>query len=374
MSKNITVVGVGKLGLGLALLIEKAGYNVLGVDINKEYVDKLNDKTFKTTEPEYENLLKNSKNFTATTDLQEGLNFSDYIYILVQTPNGGGHNFYDHTILSNLLYKINSYKPKNKHFIVGCTVMPKYLDTIAKELIKDCDNSNLLYNPEFVAQGEIIRGFSNSSIILIGCNIKSVNTEPISKLMDIYNNMGHDMRKIKIMSLLESEVVKIGLNGYITTKLSFANMLSDVCDEFKINKFTVLDAIGSDSRIGNSYFKPGFSFGGPCFPRDTQALKQVIDNLGINTDLLKGTKNYNDYHVLYQTNQLLKQNKDEYICENVCYKEKSDINIIEESAKLKIACNLLQHGKKVIIKDNKLVIDEVRKAYGNIFSYIITDQ
>ena len=252
--------------------------------------------------------------------------------------------------------------------------MPKYLDIIAKELIKDCTNSNLLYNPEFVAQGEIIKGFSNSSIILIGSNSKSIGTEPISMLMNIYKDMGHNMRKVKLMSLLEAEVVKIGLNGYITTKLSYANMISDVCDELNVNKFTVLDAIGSDSRIGNNYFKPGFSFGGPCFPRDTRALKQVIDSLGINTELLKGTTSYNDYHVLYQTNQLLKQNKHEYICENVCYKEKSDINIIEESAKLKIACNLLEHGKKVIIKDKRLVVDEVRKAYGNIFSYIITDQ
>ena len=117
MSKNITVIGVGRLGLGLALLIEKGGYNVCGVDIFPDYVKCLNDKTYKTKEPEYENLLKNSKNFHATTDLQEGLNFSDIIFIVVQTPNGGGDRFYDHTILSNLLVKINNHKVKNKDVI-----------------------------------------------------------------------------------------------------------------------------------------------------------------------------------------------------------------------------------------------------------------
>jgi UDP-N-acetyl-D-mannosaminuronate dehydrogenase len=72
MENNITICGVGKLGLGLALLIENAGYNVFGIDINEEYVKQLNNKTFKTKEPDYERLLKNSKNFKASTDLDIG--------------------------------------------------------------------------------------------------------------------------------------------------------------------------------------------------------------------------------------------------------------------------------------------------------------
>ena len=73
------------MGLGLSLLIEKAGYNVLGVDINEQYIKQLNNKIFKTKEPDYENLLQNSKNFKAILDLNEGLNYSDIIFIMVQT-------------------------------------------------------------------------------------------------------------------------------------------------------------------------------------------------------------------------------------------------------------------------------------------------
>ena len=83
-NKNITVIGVGRLGLGLALLIEKAGFNVCGVDILPSYVKSLNDKTFKTKEPEYELLLKNSINFKATTNLKEGLDHSDIVFIILQ--------------------------------------------------------------------------------------------------------------------------------------------------------------------------------------------------------------------------------------------------------------------------------------------------
>ena len=102
---NITVIGIGKLGLGLGLLIEKSGYNVLGIDINERYVEELNNKIFKTNEPEYENLLLESRNFNASTDLQKGLDYSDIIFILVQTPNGGDKKF-----MIILYYQIYSVK------------------------------------------------------------------------------------------------------------------------------------------------------------------------------------------------------------------------------------------------------------------------
>jgi len=364
-NKNITVIGVGRLGLGLALLIEKAGFNVCGVDIFPSYVKSLNYKTFKTKEPEYESLLKNSKNFKATTDLQEGLNHSDIIFIIVPTPNGGGDRFYDHSILSNLLLKINKHKIKNKSLIIGCTVMPGYIRDIANLIIKDCENTTINYNPEFIAQGEIVKGFRNPDIILIGTNDDTLG----DKLKEIYKNIACTDPKYCILKPIEAEMVKISINGFITTKLSFANMISDVCDRLGADKNIVLKSIGRDSRIGNKYFNPGYSFGGPCFPRDTKALKQVIDSVNINSDLLDATTKYNEEHSLFQTNQLLKEGKEAYVIEDICYKEGSKIPIIEESAKLKIAKNLVKAGKKVIIKDESHMIDEVIKEYGNLFEY-----
>ncbi len=363
MQKNISVIGIGKLGLGFALLIEKGGYNVCGVDIFPDYVNCLNNKNYKTKEPLYEHLLSNSKNFIATTNIEEGLKFSDIIFIVVQTPNSGGDKFYDHSILSNLLSKINSYKLKNKHIIIGCTVMPKYINTIGKYLLEECENTTLSYNPEFVAQGEIVNGFLNPDIILIGTESKELP----DILKEIYDSFILTKPKYCILTPIEAEIVKISLNGFITTKLSFANMISDVCDSVGADKYKVLDSIGSDSRIGNKYFRPGYSFGGPCFPRDTRALKQFVDQTNINSDLLKATTKYNEEHIIFQANQLLNENKDEYIIENVCYKEKSEIPLIEESAKLKIAKYLADKGKKVIILDNKEIINEIKKEYGNIF-------
>lgn len=364
---NITVLGIGRLGLGLALLIEKAGYNVLGVDINEEYIKQLNNKTFKTKEPEYENLLQNSKNFKATLDLNEGLKHSDIIFIMVQTPNSGGNKFYDHSIVSNLLQKINEKKVENKHIIIGCTLMPKYIDEVGSFLLSDCKNTTLSYNPEFIAQGEIIKGFLNPDMILIGTHSQELG----EILREIYSKIVETDPKYCIISPLEAEITKITINGFITTKLSFANMISDVCDSIDANKEKVLDSIGSDSRIGNKYFRPGYSFGGPCFPRDTRALALFVEQNNINNEILLSTTKYNKLHSDFLTQKLLDENKEEYVIENVCYKEDSKIPIIEESAKLQIAKNIVEHGKKVTIKDEIQLINEVKKEYGNIFNYII---
>ena len=365
--ENITVFGIGKLGLGLALLIERVGYNVLGIDIFEDYVKQLNSKTFKTKEPEYENLLQHSSNFRASTDFKEGLEYSDIIFIIVQTPNSGGEKIYDHSLVSNLLQKINEKKVKNKHIIIGCTLMPKFIDEVGSFLLSDCENTTLSYNPEFIAQGDIIKGFLYPDMILIGTHTNNVG----EILKTIYNKIVKNKPKYCIITPLEAEITKISINGFITTKLSFANMISDVCDTIGVDKYHVLDSVGSDSRIGNKYFRPGYSFGGPCFPRDTKALALFIDQNDINNELLLATSKYNELHSDFLTQKLLAEVREEYVIENICYKENSKIPIIEESAKLKIAKKLIKAGKRVIIKDEIHLINEVKKEYGNIFEYII---
>jgi UDPglucose 6-dehydrogenase len=388
--KNITVIGIGKLGLGFALLLEKSGYNVLGVDIFQDYVNRINEKNIHFDEPEYNNLLQKSENLKATTSLQDGLNHSNIIFIIVQTPNGGGSRFYDHSILSNLLEKINKLKPENKHFIIGCTVMPNYIQNVGKQLIHQCQNTTLSYNPEFVAQGDIVRGFENPDIILVGTESEELKVV----LKEVYDKMTINQPKFCFMKPTEAEIVKISLNGFITTKISFANMISDLCDTLpNVNKSTVLEAIGSDSRIGTKYFRPGPSFGGPCFPRDTRALKQLMDQNGIQSNILQATTEYNNQHVLFQTEQLLSTNNQisenmarlltceiqpmndpqspsHFTFSNVCYKDNSKIPIVEESAKLKIAEQLVKrHKKTVTIKDVEPIINEVKKEYGSLFTY-----
>ena len=171
--------------------------------------------------------------------------------------------------------------------------MPEYIESIGNTILSDAMNCTLSYNPEFVAQGDIVRGFENPDIILLGTH----STTLPEKIGEIYDSMTKSAPKYCIMTPTEAEIVKISLNGFITTKISFANMVSDLCDKMNVNKDRVLHAVGSDSRIGTKYFRPGYSFGGPCFPRDTRALEQLMDQHGVLSNLLTATTEYNQEQI-----------------------------------------------------------------------------
>ena len=109
-AENITVIGIGRLGLCTALCFEKAGYNVMGVDINPKYVDAINNKTFNSPEPQVNECLSKSSNFKATCCLDDALNFSDIYYIMVDTPSTPSKEAYDHSKLSRVLTEINKQK------------------------------------------------------------------------------------------------------------------------------------------------------------------------------------------------------------------------------------------------------------------------
>ncbi len=364
---NLTVIGIGRLGICNALCFEKVRYRVLGVDIFENYVRAVNDKSLSSYEPKVEEYLKNSNNLRATTSLKEGLEFSNIIFIVIDTPNSGDEKFYDHKKLSNLLTRINDQKVKNKHIVICCTVMPSYINQIGKYLLSDCEDTTLNYNPEFIAQGQIIDGLQNPDMILIGEETKEAGDLIEEITQKTCQNRPHICR----MSPLEAEITKISLNGYLTTKISFANLIGDASKKLGANPEVILEAIGKDSRIGNKFLKYGHSYGGPCLPRDTRALAQFIRNTKVNPILMEATNKYNILHTELEVEELLKKNQDLYIIEDICYKENSHVPIIEESAKLKIAKELVKRGKKVIIKDLKHMIRVVKMEYGNLFSYEI---
>ena len=372
-NKNISIIGVGRLGICVGLCLEHAGYNVLGVDVFPDYVEKINNKTLFSPEPSVNKMLSNSINFSATTNFDEALVFSDIIFIYVATPSSGGEKFYDHTTLGNILMKINERKVQNKHIVIGCTVTPGYIREVGNFLIKDCKNTSLSYNPEFIAQGDIINGIFAADFILIGEGSKEAG----NKLQEIYEKLGESYGHIPVihrMSPVSAEITKLSVNCFVTTKIAFANMIGDVADlTIGANKFDILNAVGADSRVGKKYLMPGYGFGGPCFPRDNRALGGYIQRMGIDPLIPIATDTLNALHTKFQTQKILDKKIDTVVIIGVGYKEKCSVDIIEESAKLKIGEELVRSGIRVIVKDIKLLIDCVKLEYGNLFEYEIVE-
>jgi len=381
MSKNISVIGVGRLGICVSLCLEYAGYNVLGVDIFPDYVNKINNKTLKSEEPNVEKMLHGSKNFRATTSLEEALAFSDLLFIYVATPSSGGETFYDHTTLGKILMQINKHRVKNKHIVIGCTVIPGYIREVGNTLIKDCENTSLSYNPEFIAQGNIIAGMFYPDFILIGEGSKKAGDRLQEVYETIHNNtpIARDNPTeqkistyvpIRRMSPASAEITKLSVNCFVTTKISFANMIGDVADKTPgADKNDILTAVGSDKRIGYRYLEPGYSYGGPCFPRDNRALGGYIEKIGIPPLIPRATDEMNKLHTKFQARQLLDSGIDEYTIDGVGYKEPCTVPIIEESQKLVIGRILAENGVKVVARDTKLLLDAVRLQFGDLFEY-----
>lgn len=365
---NVTLIGVGRLGICSALIFERGGYNVLGVDVFPQYVEQINKKTFISYEPEVNEYLENAKNFYCVTELKEGIEHSDLIFICVDTPSTGSEKQYDISKLSRVLESINGLRPSEKHFMIMCTVMPGYIKEVGEYLIRDCKNCTLNYNPEFIAQGAIMSGFRSPDLVLIGTNHEHV----AHRLKELYSNITSNEPYFAIMSPASAELMKISLNCFITTKIAYANMIGDIADLTPgAEKEKILEAIGHDSRVGQKCLKPGFSYGGPCFPRDNRALYRYANLKGFDAKISQATDLTNREHIESQFRQLLSLNLDVYEFEGIAYKDPCNVPIIEESPKLIIAEKLARSGKKVILRDQYQLINAAIKEYGSLFEYVV---
>jgi UDPglucose 6-dehydrogenase len=361
---NISVIGVGKLGLCLALNLENSGFNVMGCDVNNDYIEELNNKKFISDEPKVTELLKNSTNINFTTSIKNTVSFSNIIFIMVATPSTEDGK-YDHRQIESVLNQLESFgkQDEKKILIIGCTTFPGYCDTLTKRL--ESLNYSLIYNPEFIAQGNIINGQLYPDMVLIG---EKEETDG-AIIESIYKKMCLNTPTISRMSLTEAELTKLSINCFVTTKISFANMIGDLCNKLNISHENVLKSIGSDSRIGNKYLNWGYGFGGPCFPRDNRALGILCKENEIEPKIPTASDEYNNLHSNYQTEFLYKNSvKDNKIkIDGITYKKGSVL--IEESQQLKVAENLADKGVEVTVVDAEQVINQVKKIKGDKFKY-----
>ena len=248
---KIGLIGAGRLGICLALLIEKAGYEVLASDNREDYVKNLQNGIIDTAEPDVQHHLSYAKRIEFTTDNIKVIAECDLIFTLVATPSLEDGS-YD---VSAVWKVIDDFKNvpillNEKSLVVGCTTNPGDCNDF-QEALKDT-GIDIFYNPEFIAQGSIITDLQNADMVLIGGdgNHKSELEQMYEKIQ-----MGFISPSIYFMSTKAAEVTKIAVNCFLTTKISYANMLGQVLTmsgmEDEIDN--VLRSIGSDDRIGKKY-------------------------------------------------------------------------------------------------------------------------
>jgi len=354
---KIGVIGAGRLGICFALLCEEAGYNVLVSDIKEDYVSQLNNKKIDTNEPEVDTLLRKATNFRATLNNREVIEQCDLIYTLVATPSLPDGS-YDTSSVFKVIKEFEGITDK-KYFVVGCTVNPGDCEQFKKELPK---NIKVFYNPEFIAQGTIINDLRNADMVLLGYDTEiGSDNLIISDIRKLYERIQTSRAIVCTMSTTAAEITKIAVNCYLTTKISYANMLGDVLtmsgcgDEVT----SVLGAIGSDTRVGRRYLNYGLGYGGPCLPRDNRAFAAYAKSLGMTYNLGFVTDGINNEHAEFVCKfyENMNASKLPFYFDYITYKKGTDI--LTESQQYRLCTDLLNRGHTVYIHNDKRVIDQI---------------
>lgn len=354
---KFSIVGLGKLGASMAAAIASRGFHVIGVDVNQRAVDLLAAGHAPVQETNLEEMAAaNKERIRATRSHEEAVLNSDLTFVIVPTPSDDRGAF-------SLQYAAWAFKElgralakkKDYHVIVlTSTVLPgsmRYglLPVLEQESGKKCGRDfGLCYSPEFIALGSVIRDFLNPDFTLIG----EFDERCGAILEKAYAQIMVNNPPCKRMSLENAELTKISVNAFVTTKITFANMLADLCERIPGGNVDVVTAaVGADKRVGAKYLKGALGFGGPCFPRDNVALGFLARALGTSADVSEITDRSNrslPARIVKHLKPYVKRGTTVAIL-GLAYKPHS--HIIEESQSIEIAWQLFKHGARVVAFD-----------------------
>ena len=376
---RISIVGLGKLGSCMAACLAYKGFDVIGLDVNSEIVDKINAGEAPVLEPELQEMLSGSRErLRATQNYQEAILNSDITFFVVPTPSDEDGSFSLEYVVQAGREAARALKKKNDYhlFVLTSTVLPgstqcSLLSVLEDESGKKCGpDFGLCYSPEFIALGSVIQNFLNPDFILIG-----ESDERAGKELEMCMKYACDNAPpIKRMNFTNAELTKISINTFVTTKITFANMLSAICEKLPDgNVDVVTNALGFDSRIGKKYLKGGLGYGGPCFPRDNAALTFLADQLGEKATLAESTYQLNKDLGDRLVSCVLDFNEegDRAAILGLSYKPNS--NVVEESQSVYLAERLAKKNIEVSVFD-PIAIENCRKVLGDLVEYAETIQ
>lgn len=357
MTGAYSIVGLGKLGASMAAAIASRGFQVIGVDINRQSVDAINAGRAPVQETGLDELIAaNRARLRATTSHHEAILGSDVTFVIVPTPSDESGAF-------SLQYAAWAFgeigaaladKPGYHVVVLTSTVLPGatrhgLLPILEQRSGKRCGvDFGLCFSPEFIALGSVIRDFLNPDFTLVG----EFDDRSGRALEAAYAAIMPNQPPCQRMSLENAELTKISINTFVTTKITFANMLADLCERIPGGDVDVVSrALGLDARIGRKYLTGALGYGGPCFPRDNVALSYIARALGTRADLAETTDRVNRSlagTVLDRLGLAIEPGATVAVL-GLAYKPFS--HVIEESQGMYLAKALSKHGARVVAHD-----------------------
>lgn len=376
---KVSIVGLGKLGAPLLAVLASRGVDVCGIDVSEVVVEKINRRIAPIEEPHLQELLDAyGDSIRATTDWHTGIESTDMTSIIVPTPSGADGAFRNDFVRS-AIERIGSVLRRKSGYhlvVVHSTTMPGSVGGPIRECLEASSGKRvgvdlgLCYNPEFIALGNVVTGLLNPDFVLIGESDERAG----GMLADLYRRVVGPSVPVARMNFVNAELAKISVNTYVTMKISFANMLGEICQNLPgADANIVTGAIGRDTRIGGKYLLGGTGYGGPCFPRDTVAFATAGRRVGVDATMATATHAVNERQ-LDRVFRLVGEHAspgETVAVMGLSYKPGT--NVIEESQGLLLAAALYKAGYQVIVHD-PAAIDMARSVLGAGLSFAATPE
>jgi len=308
---EISVIGAGYVGLTTAACLAELGHQVRCTDNDTEKLNMLRAGHMPFFEPHLDEIVK--KNF-ASGKLQyvsgeEAILRSQAIFICVGTPplaNGEADLSAIEAVARNIAHLAQGYRLVIEKSTVPVQTARRLKQHLGTYLSNDLDY-DVVSNPEFLREGSAIEDFFHPDRIVVGADSRRA----IALMKEIYQPIAeksfrcpvhpeckHDATvSFLVTDTNSAELVKHASNSFLAMKISFINMVSDLCEAAGADIEKVAEGIGLDRRIGPAFLQPGIGFGGFCFPKDLQAFVRIAETFGCDFALLKDVENINHARV-----------------------------------------------------------------------------
>ncbi len=375
---KIGIFGLGHVGLITALGFSEAGWNVVGTDSIEAKIDDLSRGRPPFFEPGLESLLAkhlDSGRFRATGDLSEAIRAADVLFVCVGTPqgeNGAADLCQVDEVTRTIARHLNGYKLVVEKSTSPVRTVERIKQTLHRYRNGADHDVEVAANPEFLQEGTAVHDVLHPDRIVVGVDsersrqvLEHVYRPVLDRLPRPGECLECDRRerttsgrdRLIVTDPNTAEIIKHAANAMLATKISFINMIADLCEATGADVTKVAHAIGQDPRIGPHFLNAGVGFGGYCLPKDLRAFVRVGEEHGVDVSLLRAVERVNERRVerlVQKCEQALWVVRGKTVAVlGLAFKPMTDD--IREAPGLKIARRLLSEGAKVRLHDPRAV-------------------
>jgi len=311
---RLTVVGCGYVGLVTGACLAEAGHEVIFTDIDEERIARLQAGGVPIFEQHLDQILASARRagkISYTSDAGEAIRSSDAIFICVGTPpkeNGDA----DLSAIDHVARQIATEARTPKLVIEKSTVPARTGLELRRALTAYSRNSGLAFrvvsNPEFLREGTAVSDFFHPDRIVVGVEDEASARDmreiyrPIverSFRCPVHNGTCPPGNAVNLLitTINSAELIKHASNSFLALKISYANVIADLCEKIGADVEEVTHAMGLDPRIGEQFLRAGLGFGGFCFPKDLQAFVHLAGTVGVDFDILKAAERVNKQRI-----------------------------------------------------------------------------